>query len=280
MLKHLVCLVALLLLFPAIVRGDQLISVALGSQTMPMPVGRLDFGFVGSGDTPSAVLNVTNESDKPLVLDVFGFGNNVRAVWQKDSSAKPPLTRIEIGAHQHAGLEIQMAQGGPPGTSTTIGRLRRNGGENDGWYPVVTISNGSVIAATIQIAYIPVGTTSQYNNSNSSDSLPSGLGEWWSPVYNLCLGPAQQNFRLRPGSAQVDLKSENPAHERSCGRWAICTIYQQDESAVCAHIQGQGHHEPDDSKDGHNEVVMFHFTLNASYDFIPQPPPFFGEALK
>jgi hypothetical protein len=278
MLKHFLYLLALFLLFPVLVHGDELISVSLGSQKMPMPAGRLDFGLLGGADTASAVLTVTNLSTKSLVLDVFGFGNNVRAVWQKDPSSKPPCTRIELLSQQRASLKIEVTPGGPPGTYTTK-RGEARTWENDGWYPVVTISNGAAIA-TIQIAYVEVAFTFPYDNKLWSDSLPSGLGEWWSPVYNLCLVAAQPHFRLRPGSAHVDLSSENPAHERSCGRWAICTIYKQDDSEVCVHIQVQGHHESDGSKDGHNEVVMFHFTLSASYDFIPQPPPVLGEAFK
>jgi hypothetical protein len=270
MLKHLLYLVALLLLFPVLVHGDQVISVSLASQKMPMPAGRLDFGIVNEGDTKSAVLTVTNLSAKSLVLDVFGFGNNVRAIWQKDPSSRPPSTRIELLSQQQASLEIKVHI---PAEWNSDSRF-----PEEKSYPVVTISNGTAIA-TIQISYVCIKASSS-DRMDVSGSLPSGLGEWWSPMYNLCLGAAAPHNRLKPGSVRMDLSSENPAHERSCGRWAVCNIYKHDDSDVCVQFQVQGHHESDGTQDGHNEVVMFNARLSASYEFIPQPPPVLGEAFK
>ena len=136
-----------------------------------------------------------------------------------------------------------------------------------------------MIAATIQIVTYPlepqVNITTLIRPIRSQADSVNGAD----PVYNLCLGPAQQTLDSDQ-AARKSIWNPRTPHTNVAVVDGPFVLFTNRTNQLSVHIfEVQGHHEPDDSKDGHNEVVMF-LTLNASYDFIPQPPPFLGEALK
>lgn len=246
--------IALLLSLLTSVYGENLVSVSMNGKSMPMPTGVLNFGFGSEGATGTVDVTVKNVSSRDLVLDAFSFGDNIKAVWKIDPPSPPPITRVRMLRGQAVDLAI---------TLLFDDKVHQ--------FPVVTISQGTLIA-TIEIGYTIINTLPEHRRFRTA--LPSGLGEWWSPNYHLCSGPALPHRALDPNSVVLEMFSENKDHPRSCGSWAKCSIVQKDNSDVCADTTIQGHHENDGSKDGHNEVLTIYLTLDSTYNFVPIEPAF------
>jgi hypothetical protein len=176
------------------------------------------------------------------------------AVWSTSAGHTGPATRTVIA---------------PGATETLLIKLIFN--RNAPRLPVVTLSNRGTMWASIVLVYVVV-ESADLPRQASTNILPSGLGEWWSPWYRLCLGKSDSHHTLIRDSVSFSLQSEDPNHIRGCGAWAQCRISQADDNDVCADFTVQGHHETNT-----DELVHFRGMLGARYRLVETAEPKVGK---
>lgn len=238
--------------------AQETISMSLGGQNLPIPGSLIYFGQVPDDDTTQTyTVDVHNGSAHQLTLDAFSYGENLRAEW-KSATPKPPATRTTIPPRASVELLVNV-------------KFKSNLPQ----IPFVAISNSSKVLATIGMGYFALVGSGEHREVQQS--LSSGLGEWWSPIYTLCLGAAGPHRSLEPSTAKFVIASVG-GHPRSCvGQgYSECTPTQADDNNVCENFKVQGHHQPNGTHDGDNEVIRVNATLSALYKIVPDTPQIFA----
>jgi hypothetical protein len=219
-----------------------------------VPESVLEFGVGLDGDSRSATLLVHNVSPAPLILDAFSFGDNVLAMWELGIYDKPPSTRIALPKGAAGKLNIKAL------IDSKVDHV-----------PLITISREGTVLASIALDYTLVAQ--ETIDVRNMQVLPSGLGEWWSPYYELCLGPAPPHRTYVAGSADFHMVSNDHDHPRNCGAWAVCEMQEEDDDNVCMAFSIQGHHQPDSLfNKGEDKVIYVQNYLKARYKLVADNP--------
>lgn len=247
--------------------AQQAISLSFEGAKVPLPASMIDFGLILNSDTTKTFsLMVQNKSKRKLTLDAFSYGNNLKAVW-KSGATNPPATRaiIPIGGTEELLVNVNFTNN-PNVTS------------------MVTISEKKLIASVGVVYYQLLGFLTPGDPRGPvpegaqrrmvQQMLSSGLGEWWQS-YRLCLGASGEHFTLIPGSPAFIIGSHGD-HPRNCASYSHCNPGEAGDTDVCETFEVQGHHEPDGTKDGHNEVLQFVATLWADYKLVPDKPQIYA----